>query len=163
LSRATDLVAGQSDANGDTDVFLFDRVSGTNTLVSHISASPATTGNQLSEEAVLSGDGRYVAFRTRATDLVAGVTDTNDAGAGDLAAGQSDANADPDFSLSAGVAGTTTLASPTTASPATTGNQLSEEAVLSGDGRYVAFRTRATDLVAGVTDTNGAGDVYLFD
>ncbi len=76
LSRAVNLVPGQNDVNGSPsvetaeDVFIKDLVTGTVTLVSHSLVSPATTGNRGSSEAVISADGRYVAFISAATDLV---------------------------------------------------------------------------------------------
>jgi len=41
------------------------------------------------------------------------------------------------------------------------GNESSVRARVSGDGRFVAFESWASDLVAG--DTNGSSDVYLRD
>jgi WD40 repeat protein len=41
------------------------------------------------------------------------------------------------------------------------GNGRSDSAALSPDGRYIAFRSAADNLVAG--DTNGAPDVFLYD
>src|SRR5262249_21473944 len=43
------------------------------------------------------------------------------------------------------------------------GNGASHDAVISPDGRFVVFLSSATDLVGGVTDTNGADDVFLRD
>ena len=43
----------------------------------------------------------------------------------------------------------------------TNGDNSSSGAVFSGDGRYVAFTSKATNLVAG--DTNGVQDVFLYD
>jgi Tol biopolymer transport system component len=40
-------------------------------------------------------------------------------------------------------------------------NHVSVESAISGDGRYIAFATNATNLVVG--DTNGSRDVYLRD
>src|SRR6185436_6808880 len=68
-----DLIAGQVDGNlGGGDIFLFDRATGTNTLVSHASSSPAQTGNRPSRAPAISADGRYVAFMSEAFDLVPG-------------------------------------------------------------------------------------------
>lgn len=63
VSRATDLVAGQNDANGtDLDVFLFDRLTGATALASHVAGSALTTSDRESDNPSLSADGRYVAF-----------------------------------------------------------------------------------------------------
>src|SRR5207248_5376285 len=40
-------------------------------------------------------------------------------------------------------------------------NDSSEEISISGDGRYIAFSSSATDLVPG--DTNNAKDIFVFD
>ena len=44
-SRATNLMAGQADGNSVEDIFLYDRVAGTNVLVSHTAASASTAGS----------------------------------------------------------------------------------------------------------------------
>src|SRR5262245_65125616 len=88
-SWATNLVPNFVDSNGppiagdsyrNTDVYLFDRVTGTNTLVSHKAGMPNVGGNQSSGAfqvygdylLTISGDGRYVSYFSLATDLVAG-------------------------------------------------------------------------------------------
>jgi Tol biopolymer transport system component len=47
------------------------------------------------------------------------------------------------------------------ASDGTEGNGHSREPSISADGRYVAFRSWASNLVVG--DTNGAWDVFVHD
>src|SRR5262249_33674303 len=69
ISTAINVVAGQVDTNKTADVFLFDKTAGTNTLVSHVPGSLATTGNGLSSNAVISGDGKTIVFYTLATNL----------------------------------------------------------------------------------------------
>src|SRR4029079_13463872 len=59
------LVTGQQ--NGHTfsdgaDVFLYDRQTGSNTLVSHASGSALTTGDRDSQALRVSADGRFVVF-----------------------------------------------------------------------------------------------------
>jgi Tol biopolymer transport system component len=66
-SRASDLVAG--DANGVTDIFVRDLPGTTNRLVS-INATGAGPGNAASHSAVLSHDGRRVAFLSSSTNLI---------------------------------------------------------------------------------------------
>src|SRR5262249_45946330 len=120
------------------------------TLVSRSAAGDAS-GNASSSEPVISADGRFVAFTSSATDLVAGFTDNNAAGG--------------DVFLRDTVAGTTTLVSRGAASATAGGNGASSGATLSRDGRLVAFQSLATDLVAGFTDNNGSAltDVFLRD
>ena len=61
ISPDTNLVAGATDPNDDADVFLFDRATGTTTLVSR-TTSPALTAGGGSERD-LSGNGRFVLSR----------------------------------------------------------------------------------------------------
>jgi Tol biopolymer transport system component len=71
-----------------------------------------------------------------------------------------DTNAMTDVYLYAYGDETTTLIShPSTGDPV--GNGRSDSAALSPNGRYVAFRSAADNLVAG--DTNGVPDVFLYD
>ena len=76
-SSATDLVAGQVEDEVRTDVFLWDRVTGTTELVSHATGSRTVTANGISAQPAISADGRSVVFTSRATDLARGIADTN--------------------------------------------------------------------------------------
>src|SRR5262249_29248528 len=72
-STATDLVSGQ---NGplETNVFLYDTTTGTNTLVSHNFASSLTGANGYCISADLTPDGSSIVFESLATDVVSGET-----------------------------------------------------------------------------------------
>jgi Tol biopolymer transport system component len=73
VSAAPNVSPGQNEANGGgSDVFLRDRVAGTTILVSHSSASLTTTANVDSDQPVISGDGRFIAFASWATNLIDG-------------------------------------------------------------------------------------------
>ncbi len=150
VSFASDLVTG-TDANlGGSDVYLFSRASGVVTLVSHVPGSATTTGNAGSDNAVISADGVYVAFASTATDLVGGI----------------DGNAGPDvllFNRLAAPAAAIVLVSHANGSATTAANDVSLAPQVSADGRYVAFASDATNLVAGASDTNNRTDVFLFD
>jgi hypothetical protein len=137
-SYATNLVAG--DTNSVTDVFVRDRVARTTTRVSVNSAE--AQGNSDSYYPSISGDGRYVALHSYATNLVAG--DTNNIN---------------DVFVRDTVAGTTTRVSVNSAE--VQGNSLSWFPSISGDGRYVAFYSSASNLVSG--DANGTSDVFVRD
>jgi Tol biopolymer transport system component len=145
------LVPGQQDGtSGDiprVDVFLYDRVTGANTLVSHAHGSPATGGDNASSEPAISADGRFLAFASRATNLVAG---------------QSDVPGTYDVFVFDRRTGATVLTS-RAGSAARAGNGESTSPVISADGRAVAFRSAATDLVTGQADTNEKSDLFLFD
>ena len=137
-SRATDLVPGQA-ASPAVNVFLYDRTSGANLLVSHASASPVTGGNGDSHPSffgpsTMSADGRWIVFQSTATDLVSGVTDTNDT---------------VDIYLYDRLSGAVSLVSFAAGSPGTTADQSSHTASLSADGSRIAFQSAATNLVTG--------------
>ncbi|MCA9974265.1 MAG: hypothetical protein KC413_00890, partial [Anaerolineales bacterium] len=70
-SDASDLVAG--DANGSQDIFLYDTVNDTTTLVSKDTSGGGA--DNASYKPSISADGRYVVYDSYAFDLVAG--DTN--------------------------------------------------------------------------------------
>ncbi len=70
-SAASNLVPG--DTNGTTDVFVYDQVNGSMERVSV--SNGGAQGNAVSDQPSISQDGRYVAFRSFATSLLAG--DTN--------------------------------------------------------------------------------------
>jgi len=137
-SEASDLVS--DDTNASSDVFVADRATGDLELVSV--SSGGELGNALSEEAGLSGDGRYVVFRSNASNLVAG--DTNDTG---------------DIFLHDRLTGTTVRVS--VSSSGGQANGASSGAYISADGRYVAFYSEATNLVSG--DTNHKNDIFVHD
>lgn len=138
LSASTNLVAG--DSNGWPDIFVRDLVAGTTQLVSvGFGGGPA---NGPSLESVLSADGRFVAFTSSATNLVASAT-----------------NGNRNVFVRDRLLGTTQLASPGTSG---TGVGLSvDELSISADGRYLAFCSSANDVIAG--DLNPFRDVFVFD
>ncbi|PYU86902.1 MAG: hypothetical protein DMG08_29040 [Acidobacteria bacterium] len=74
-SDASDLAA-TNDTNGTIDVFVRDLKTGTTTLVS-VNSAGAGSGNGPSRLPALSADGRFVAFHSPASDLVANDTNGN--------------------------------------------------------------------------------------
>ncbi|HMS61261.1 MAG TPA: hypothetical protein PKD63_03205, partial [Solirubrobacteraceae bacterium] len=117
------------DDNTLTNIFVRDRTSGTTTLVSRASGAAGAASNGFSSDPTISDDGRYVAFSSRADNLVANDTDT-----------------DSDVFVRDRQTDTTILVSETTGVFATTSNGSSFEPVISGDGSAVAFTTTATNL-----------------
>jgi len=101
-----------------------------------------TQANSNGQDASVSGDGRFVAFESNASNLVA-----------------SDTNAARDIFVRDRVAGTTVRVSES--STGTAGNSDSTKATISHDGRYVVFASYASNLVSG--DTNGAYDIFIHD
>ncbi len=137
-SFATNLVPG--DTNGVRDIFVHDRQTGTTSRVSVDSAG--AQGNAESTFTAISADGRYVAFKSDASNLVA-----------------SDTNGRADVFVHDRQTGATLLASRHT--DGSLGNSDSYLPSLSGDGRYVAFQSFASNLVTG--DTNGQEDSFVHD
>src|SRR6266568_3840112 len=137
-SDATTLVTG--DTNGNRDVFVHDLTTGQTVRVSVDSAG--VQGNDTSSDPSLSANGRVVAFQSFATNLVAG--DTN--GAGDVFV--HDRRTEQTVRVSVDSAGVQ-------------GNSSSFDPSLSANGRWVAFQSFATNLVAG--DTNGDRDIFVHD
>ena len=137
-SGASNLVVG--DTNNYTDVFLHDQRTGVTTRISL--SSSGVEGNEDSEAAVISPDGGFVTFRSRANNLVVG--DTNGA---------------EDVFVRDLRAGTTTRVSVSTGGQQ--GNRGSNTGSLSAYGNFVAFHSDANNLVAG--DNNGCQDVFVRD
>lgn len=138
------LLAGGPELDSVTDVFLRDRQLGTTTKISKSSTGGVANGHNTFP--ILSGDGRYVVFRSTATNL--GPVDSN----GPIA----------DLYRVEIATGATQLV--TLSSSGIAGNGSSDVDSLdcvSHDGRFVAFRSLASNLVP--NDTNGVHDVFLRD
>ncbi len=127
-----------SDSNGFTDFYRLDRAAGS---YQRVSGSAEVQGNSSAASGVISADGQVVAFHSAATNLVA---DDNN-GVIDVFIWQSGQQLQR---ISAGVGGV--LADGSSLNPA-----------LSGDGRYVAFSSFASNLVA--NDENGSSDIFVHD
>jgi Tol biopolymer transport system component len=122
-----------------TQMFVRDRQTNTTTL---ISVDPGgAQGNGDSEMPSISADGRYVAFESRASNLVTISTSDRQIFVRDLQANK------------------TTLVS--VDSSGNQGNDRSFHPSISSDGRYVAFDSFANNLVTG--DVNGHRDVFIRD
>jgi len=140
-SLATNLVAG--DGNGAMDVFVRDRSAGTTERVSVDSSGGEANSHSYSIFAgSISGDGGVVTFYSDASNLVAG-----------------DNNGVMDVFVHDRNTGLTTRVSVDSTGVEADGQ--SEWPAISADGRYVAFDSVATNLVAG--DSNLVGDVFVYD
>jgi hypothetical protein len=151
-SYATDLVSGQVDDQFSADLFLYSRVTGAVSLVSHVSSSLTTTGSGFSSGAnphAISSDGRFVTFTSGAMNLVAGLT--------------RDANAGSDVFLYDRTTGAVSLVSHSAGDATVTADRGSDYAVISADGRYIGFRSQATNVVSGQVDRNESRDMFLYD
>jgi Ca2+-binding RTX toxin-like protein len=119
------------DTNNATDVYAFDVATAKFRLVS--SKADGSGVGVASEEASISGDGRYVAFTSYSDGLVPGDTNgTRDVFVKDLATG---------------------AITRVSQNGATANKQASLGAQISADGRWVAFESGATNLAA--SDGNG--------
>lgn len=179
LSTATNLVPG--DINGRADVFVRDIAAGTTTRL----PVPAGYDNVDASWVSISHDGRWVAYSRLVTFLHDRATGTTvpvsvaTAGAPPAQASQptisasgrhvafvtsvalttGDNNGQPDIYVHDRIAGTTTLASRPSAGGF--GNGASLAPAISGDGRFVAFASLATNMAPG--DTNPASDIFVRD
>ncbi len=138
VSVAANLVTG--DTNGVADVFVHDRGTGATERVSV--SSSGVQGNANSLGPAISGDGRYVVFRSLASNLVAG-----------------DANGASDVFLHDRRTGITERVSATPGGA--DANGASSYPTITPNGRYVAFESAASNLVAGDADVHY--DAFRYD
>jgi Tol biopolymer transport system component len=143
-SDASDVVEGDTDTNNDFDVFVHDRTTATTERVSvgldlYGSGTDAYGG---SDDATISSDGNYVVFRSSAPNLI-----------------EDDFNGESDIFVRDLQANTTQLVS--IDSSGNQANDFSFYPSISADGRYVAFGSYASNLVA--EDTNEQPDVFVHD
>jgi hypothetical protein len=137
-SEASNLVP--DDTNGCLDVFVHDRQTGATERVSV--DSDGNQGNRASRSPSISGDGRYVAVWSWASNLVPGDTNTST----DVFVHDRQTRATARVSVD---------------SAGSQGNSDSYPPSVSADGRYVAFYSEASNLVP--DDTNGYLDVFVHD
>lgn len=133
-SFATDLIAG--DTNGKRHVFVYDRMLAQTTLASIAGAQ----GNGDSSEPTISADGRFIAFRSAATNLAA-----------------SDLNGDDDIFVRDLASNVITRVS--VLASGTESDGFSRRPAVSADGFFVAFESAATNF--GFDDNFGAVDLFL--
>ena len=139
-SEAANLV--DNDLYGLGDVFVFDRWRGQVERDSVNSAeAQALGGNSLA--AALSASGRFVVFQSEGTNLASGVGGLYNIFVRDR------------------LRGTTTLVSRADKHLGSAPNGQSYTPTLSPSGRYVVFKSAATNLVP--DDTNGKADIFLYD
>ena len=122
------------------DVFRLDRVTGRTTLIS--TTPDGESGNRPSQDPLVSANGRWVAFMSRASNLVRG--DTN---------GEWDV-----FVRDARKESTRRVSVSSTGRQANDGSSLSS---ISANGRFVGFTSAATNLVR--DDDNGIFDPFYRD
>jgi Tol biopolymer transport system component len=137
-SYATNLVPG--DTNNQPDIFVRDLFANTTTRVSVDAAGNEGNGKSLNPS--ISGDGRFVAFASSAANLVPG--DTNNS-----------------YDIFVRDLSTNTITRVSVNSAGNPANNISDSPSISADGRFIAFQSFATNLVAG--ETNPSGEIYVHD
>lgn len=138
VSRASNLVS--DDANYMPDIFLHDRETGATRRVN--TDYNGRNANGMSSYPSISDDGRLVSFVSSASDIVYG-----------------DTNWSYDVFVHDVNAGVTERVSVNSLGAQANGHSL--DARLSGNGRFVAFLSKANNLAP--NDTNGVYDVYVRD
>src|SRR5205823_2554908 len=131
-------------SNRSIDAFLRDDQTGTVEIISRSTAG--IIGNSASRAMAMTPDGRYVVFKSEATNLAAG--DFN--GKIDVFVRDRQTSTTSRIIAGGGPPGQFNLTSTTPLMVA-----------VSSNGRYVAFDSDASDLVPG--DTNGRSDVFVHD
>jgi hypothetical protein len=159
-STASNLVPG--DTNGWSDIFVRDRDTDADGVFDEpgfvatrrLSAAPdGSPANERSQVAVIDSVGRVVAFRSLATNIVAG--DSNDVF--DVFVVDRDTDGNGVFDEAGGTS-TTRVSAVDGGGEA---NGASDNPALSPNGRFVGYHSYATDLVAG--DTNDRVDAFVYD
>ncbi len=127
-----------NDTNTTEDIFLHDIKTATTTAVSTIVRDTPTSVSGKSTQPSISGDGRFIAFQSGSSKLIA--TDTDDF-----------------------VSDIFVYDRVTKFNSKVTVNSNGQSVLphISADGRYVAFLSQASNLVA--NDTNNAWDTFLYD
>jgi Tol biopolymer transport system component len=138
-SSSTQLVLG--DNNSRRDIFLWNREAGSLERVSVTQTGDEAQGS--SYLPALSADGRFIVFRSHASNLVA--DDTNYMG---------------DIFLRDRLNGTLQRVNLSTTGEQALGGP-SDEPAISADGRFIVFRSYATNLVP--NDTNSRSDIFVRD
>lgn len=131
------------DNNGDTDVFLHDTVTGITSRISVNFQGEEATGD--SNCPSMSADGRFVAFSSRAWNMVQGGSNV-----GTLPWDVYLHDRQGPSTIRLSVPLSEDLSTENSGCPA-----------ISADGHRVAFASEAPDLVQG--DTNGVSDVFVYD
>jgi Tol biopolymer transport system component len=152
-STATDIVGG--DSNGQSDIFVGDAFTTTRRVSITTGGTQATGGASASPS--ISYSGRYVAYRSTATNLVG--SDSN--GAEDIFVRDRDTDGDNIFDEPGNVLTARVSVATGGTQASGPGGFTSNGPALAGGGQFVAFRSTATNLVP--DDSNNAYDVFLRD
>jgi hypothetical protein len=141
IVMASDAALTPPDTNsGIRDIYIHNRKTGSTKLISKSTAG--VQGDGESEDPSISGSGRFVAFDSDSTNLIAaGTSGTQQVYLHDRKIGKTTLISKSRFGGEA--------------------NDESKDPAISGDGRYVAFESNGTDLVRKAT--NGKRQIYVYD
>ena len=133
------------DTDNGWDVYVRDLQTSTTLLVSRASGATGAVADGITINPSISDDGRHVSFMATSTNLSPDDTDANQ----DAYVRDTQVDFTTLISRRSGVAG------------AKQNNHIGQQVPLSGDGRYAAFYTSATNLDP--VDTDAVTDVYVRD
>lgn len=140
-TNAGDLIGGTSLAQYSS-VFTKNLTTGQVTLTNADASGTPSDNNGYGSAAVISGDGRFVAFTSGATNLVSGVSGGPQLYVKNIATGE--------------------IVVASKSQSGTLGNAYSGAAAsFSKDGRYIVFESWASNLIS--NDTNGVYDIFVKD
>jgi Tol biopolymer transport system component len=142
LVYETGAAIAAKDTNSIKDVYLYDVLAKTNFLVSH-NLTGTGAGDGVSDSPVISPDGRFIAYRSYADNLVPG-----------------DSNGVPDLFIYDRTNGATTLLTASQFGNRSADNR-SLSPFFSGDGQTLIFQSASSDLVT--HDANRASDLFAFN
>ncbi len=151
LSTSPNLVAGLGESPGASQVFLYDTVTSTCLLVSRAVAGGYANANS-GYTLRMNRDGRFIAYQSRATNLVHGQIDGE---------GTTDLFLFDRLTLETRLVTHTAASHVTSAEAGAIGSPGAFD--ISDDGSVIALETSASRLAPGVLDTNGAYDIYLYE
>jgi hypothetical protein len=145
-SRATNLVNGFSTNGSNPQLYLWQRSTGQTLPITRSATVPGAAGNGGSGPARISADGEWVTFLSTSTDLVPGVSDSNDR---------------EDVFVYQRSTATTTLLSRSHGDPFAAADGGAGNPFISATGEWIAFESASTNLVSGLIDNNQSLDVFL--
>ncbi len=150
-TAAVNLVAGFQPPAGSPfirSVFRRDLVAGTTTLVTHAAGSTVQAASQGGRIEDISADGERLVFTSESDDLLLG---------------QVSQPSQPQVFVFDGSTGQNRMVSHLPGQPQQSSVGFGGPARISDDGRWVAYAHGGSNLLAGGVDTNGRGDLFVYD
>lgn len=169
ISDTYDLVANYTTSNSfwtvsylPVDAYLYNRHTGTNTLVSYVPGSPTRGGNDFTTLVTISGGSTYDPLTQTASGTV-----VFSSWATNLVSNQDDNTFSLDFFRYDIATGTISLVThapgDTTKAVGSSGTQDLAPASVSDDGKFITYASRSRNLVENQSDSIGTYDVFVYD